>query len=1062
MNRLTRYCDGLIETAWLAVIFVTPVFFNIDSSVTFEGPKIMLLRSIVLVALAAWGVKLISEGGWRFERLAKPASLGQFLRIPLVLPVALLLVAYLSSTLFSISPTTSLNGSLYRARSTYTLVSYVFLFVILAANLRRRDQVERLLVLLAVASFVVDVYALLQKFSLDPHILQIKNVDVLERVVSTVGHPIFTGAFLGMSIFVLLGRAVLAFQSCRARRVTLAGDLTRAVIYSSISALNILALWYTASRGPLLGVFAGLAIFVILILLYWRLRRTLAVVFTLGLLSAACLVLLNIPNGPLESLRQSSLMGPLGRIFELQGGSGRTRVLIWTGMARLMSSHAPVLIPGEIPANGSPDRWNVIRPLVGYGPETIRLVYEAYYDPEIYLTESHTVSFDSSHNEFWDALGFFGLLGVIAEFGLFLSLSYFSLKWLDLIRLPFERKLYWGLSLGAGLLTAVVLVLISQARYLGLGVPLAVLAGPAGILIYRVFRPIPETETRLEPWRTLTLISFLAAVFSHYIELLSGIAVVATVSLFWILGALIFVVGQFPLSVVEVPAANASVKSSSRSRSASKVAQGGWIWAKDLRRVGVNLGALVLVMTTLGAMFIVVPQVADSAIGTLLNSLTSLSGSEGPVSYGIFGLFFASVLLAGLLLQFESDSLAGRKPRWVDLLISLGLALVVSAFFWLIRANQLVAIKQAQAGGDTAGFSTGIVALLTVYCVVLLLLLLTWAAALSAEGKHTFLTARPGLASVTGSVLIPLFLLGFAVYANLRPMQADIFFSLAKNIVNPAQKRTVMAMYARALELAPAQDEYFLTAGETYYRNAISETEVANKDFWIKLSLEKLQRACQLDPLVLDNMMALARSYRLWGQVSQDSALKTSRFSQAETYYKSALSIRTGRIDYLLDWAGFSIEQSDFPAAQEKIKAALAVDASDNLSYGLSGKAYLAQAETEKDPAARMVVLNKAVQAFQKQAEILSQQGGNPTPALIDLGTAYQGLQQYEQARAAYLKAVEHGAGENQWKLFFEIAQISGLLDNPAGLRQYLQKAIESAPEAEKPALQAKLNSLVP
>jgi hypothetical protein len=134
MNRLTRYCDGLMETAWLAVIFITPVFFNIDSAVTFEVPKIMLMRSIVLVALAAWGVKLISAGGLRFERVAKPASLLQFFKIPLVLPVAALAAAYLISTLFSISPTVSLNGSLYRSRSVYTLISYVILFGVTPAG----------------------------------------------------------------------------------------------------------------------------------------------------------------------------------------------------------------------------------------------------------------------------------------------------------------------------------------------------------------------------------------------------------------------------------------------------------------------------------------------------------------------------------------------------------------------------------------------------------------------------------------------------------------------------------------------------------------------------------------------------------------------------------------------------------------------------------------------------------------------------------------------------------------------------------------------------------------
>ena len=35
-TKLSRYCEGVIEAAWLAAVIVVPVFFNVYSSRIFE------------------------------------------------------------------------------------------------------------------------------------------------------------------------------------------------------------------------------------------------------------------------------------------------------------------------------------------------------------------------------------------------------------------------------------------------------------------------------------------------------------------------------------------------------------------------------------------------------------------------------------------------------------------------------------------------------------------------------------------------------------------------------------------------------------------------------------------------------------------------------------------------------------------------------------------------------------------------------------------------------------------------------------------------------------------
>jgi hypothetical protein len=54
--------DAVIEAGWLAALLLAPLFFNVFSSRVFEPDKISLLRSIALVMLLAWLVK-VADGG---------------------------------------------------------------------------------------------------------------------------------------------------------------------------------------------------------------------------------------------------------------------------------------------------------------------------------------------------------------------------------------------------------------------------------------------------------------------------------------------------------------------------------------------------------------------------------------------------------------------------------------------------------------------------------------------------------------------------------------------------------------------------------------------------------------------------------------------------------------------------------------------------------------------------------------------------------------------------------------------------------------------------------------
>ena len=104
------------------------------------------------------------------------------------------------------------------------------------------------------------------------------------------------------------------------------------------------------------------------------------------------------------------------------------RVNIWQGAAELVAPHEPLIYP-----DGDTDALNVIRPLVGYGPEAMWVAYNPFYPPTLAHYEARNASPDRSHNETWDALVITGGLGFFAYMWLFIAIFYWSLRWLGLL-----------------------------------------------------------------------------------------------------------------------------------------------------------------------------------------------------------------------------------------------------------------------------------------------------------------------------------------------------------------------------------------------------------------------------------------------------------------------------------------------------------------------------------------------------------------------------------------------------------------------------------------------------
>ncbi len=257
-TKLSAFCDKILEIGWLLAVIITPLFFNVYSSRVFEPDKLTTLRTVALIMGAVWTVKYIEE------RANGRSEVGFTWQTPLVFPTLFMVVVYLLSTALSVTPWVSMFGSYQRLQGTYTTLAYIVLFLVILQGLRTRAQLDRLITVIILNSLPIALYGLIQRNRLDPLPW---GGDVTKRVASNMGNAIFVAAYLIMAALPTLARVVDAFRSILTDEEANAADIPRAAAYIFLFLVQVIAIWYTQSRGPLMGFLAGLGVWAFLGLL---------------------------------------------------------------------------------------------------------------------------------------------------------------------------------------------------------------------------------------------------------------------------------------------------------------------------------------------------------------------------------------------------------------------------------------------------------------------------------------------------------------------------------------------------------------------------------------------------------------------------------------------------------------------------------------------------------------------------------------------------------------------------------------------------------------------------
>ncbi len=844
-TRLGLFCDRAIEAGLVAAVVMVPLLFNVYGQMAFDLNKTALLRSIILILAVAWLVRT-AEMGLRPDTKSgaesKTSTLRRFLGTPVALPILILAAAYVLSTIFSIWPRGSLWGSYLRSQGTYANLAYMAIFPLALTALRRREQVDRLVTAVLLTSFPVALYGIMQHYRVDPFRWVGLSDLVPDRVISTLGNPVFLAAYLLMMIPLTLGRIAGSVTATRQGRVTPVLGYFLVACYSVLLAVQLLASLFTQTRGALVGLGVGCLLLALLLATIGR-RRAQILAFTLLSIEVLLFfVILNLPNTPLEPLRRLPYLGRLGQVFNLQSGSGRLRVLIWGGVLDLTTS-------------------DPLRALVGYGPETLDAAVGPYLPTELVKmgVARGGKTADRSHNETLDALATTGLIGTAAYFLVLTAVFYHGLKALGLIESIRQRYTFIGSWLAGGVLVPLAFRAFEGTwRLTGVGVPIGMLVGLFVYMLGYSFLA-PRHGSLVSIYQQIMISSLLAAVAAHFVEIQFGIAVTTTRVFFWLYVALIVIVGYSAMpSVASAPQAPRPQRRRRR-RQQLDPSSGG--------------EETVVVPTTAGpgrVAFVYYSLVMGLALLTLGFDFSAPGAGTVGIGANMLLFFVVVCVFGGMIIHGETQALGGEEVGgdWSPL-VYLGTALI----FALLLAAGLRPFATTLARG-LGGLITYHLWLLVIIAVLAAWLLLAPGRVSAPFSRRPWWLYAPVLAIAL--VLITV--------TNVTPVRADMIYARALALTDTDER---IAFLQRSVDMAPNETPY-TSLGKAYLDKARASATASEASAWLEEARAAFEQAWALDPVLPERTANLGRLYREWGELSLRSEDRIERLNTAIEHYTRA------------------------------------------------------------------------------------------------------------------------------------------------------------------------------
>ncbi|HSF24243.1 MAG TPA: O-antigen ligase family protein, partial [Blastocatellia bacterium] len=375
----------------VAAFVLVPLIFTTSVYRVYSLPKftVLLVVSSVIAVLLTLNLKRAARD--KVDLLGLVRSRHVFL-------VFGFLVAMSVSTVFGTAPLSSFFGSVYNQMGLLTHVGYLLCFVGLIVGVATNQALlTRAIWAFCLTGFVVAAYGVSQFFGFDPlfwsglYTSSDQQGSVL-RSVSTLGHSNYLGNFLLYTTPLSLGLSLTV--SPRLRLVGLSG-----------SALCLMAIVVSGTRGAWVGIVAGIVVFAI-VERQSLVSRLSQLTQTQVLRRTAVAFLALVVVGFVISLSNAShSVVTRAKSFANEGFTGAGRTILWRDTIRMLPSVV----------------------LLGTGPEGFRKAFLAYKSKDLARLEP-TANNESAHNSYLDALISYGLPGALLYLAMIASAGSLFLK----------------------------------------------------------------------------------------------------------------------------------------------------------------------------------------------------------------------------------------------------------------------------------------------------------------------------------------------------------------------------------------------------------------------------------------------------------------------------------------------------------------------------------------------------------------------------------------------------------------------------------------------------------
>jgi tetratricopeptide (TPR) repeat protein len=998
-SKIEATCEGIIEAGWLLALGLVPLLFNIYSSRTYEPDKAAVLRSLVLVMVAAWLWKLACGG-----RASRPlrtagetaagstdASVGERLRalfrVPLIPLVVAMAVALVLGSVLSVDSRLSWLGSYARAQGSWTQLSYLVVFALVLTHLRTHAQWRRVVFTVIVTSVPIALYAVFQELGLDPVTTVVRS----RRAYSTLGNSIFLGGYLVMAVFLTaleLGRMVVEWAGRRER-----GSASRwwpgrgAVVVGAVLICQLAALVLSQSRGPFLGLLAGAYVFILVGLL--RLRRSAgdtpwltrwasvirwAVPGTVGaaLVALLLLVVVNIPGSPLERVRELPYVGRLGSVLDTESRTIQVRLYIWRSISRLLQSSDALQSP-----DGTPDRLDRLRPVLGTGPETLGLAVNRFVEPRLGQLESLAKIPDRSHNETFDLIVMHGAVGTMIWLGVFGTLCALALRRLGLIQSRGQAVGFWAVLAAGATLGVVTPYLVSgEATLSGVGLSVGLISALAlFVTVQSLLSGGAGEPGAAEPMTGLDgiVLALLATFVAHMVETQVGIAITATRLYFWFYAAVLVLAAKGWLEADEVSAAAAGSGGGGKARKRTKARRGRS--PGDSRRDAI-VPALIAGTLCLPLVYGMTLSSREARrLGEILAN-SWLGGDKIPTIAQLSAmswLVLATLVVAWVTASNRGSEVAGgnRPVPWTAVGSAVGLIAVFAAF-----QSGRIARAMVRAGApdeilsDAMRVANHFAALVTV--IVLLCLVIGALIGLSRGRGRAATPGRAWLASVSGLIIAVISVIVIARY-DVDPIRADSLLRVANQLTGKGRVEAAIEILDRAAALDPREPMFHLVRGAAALSAASAARDEAAKGEHFDRSETSLRRALELAPLDPDHSANLARCLARQAGSAVDRRRKVELLQDAAEHYLAAVRLRPWAVLFLNESGRVLLNLGRYEEARAHLERAVEVEPSfvdARIALAALDERSAAAARARGDAAEAIRLLEEAAQIYERTLEL--------------------------------------------------------------------------------------------